>query len=137
MEAALISVEEFNQMLDDEHRFARLLGIEIKEIGHGTSVLYLPAKPDYTRLGGVIAGPMLMALADMALYAAAVGATGNPRVVTASLNINFVRGAPPGGIIAKANIIKTGRLISGEVYLYPESSDKVVAHAISTWALPR
>lgn len=134
---ALITVAQFERLLDTEHPFAKLLGIEIQEIGPGTAKLFLPPNPSYTRLGGVIAGPMIMALADMALYAAAVGATGEPRLVTASLNINFVRGAPAGGIIAKANIIKTGRLISGEVFMYPENGDTVLSHAISTWAVPR
>ncbi len=84
-----------------------------------------------------MAGPMLMALADLALYAAVVGATGNPDAVTASLSINFMRGAPPGGVVAHAHILKTGRLTSGEVKLCPEGSNDILAHAISTWALPR
>lgn len=134
---ALITVAQFEHLLDTEHPFAKILGIEIVDIGHGTSELFLPANPSYTRLGGVIAGPMIMALADMALYAAAISATGEPRLVTASLTINFVRGAPPGGIRAKANVIKTGRLISAEVFMYPENDDTVLSHAISTWAVPR
>lgn len=134
---ALISVAEFNNVLEEQHPFAVLLGIEVLEIGYGTARLLLPDDSSHTRLGGVVAGPMLMALADMALYAAIVGATGNTRAVTTSLSINFMRGAPPGGVIANATILKTGWLTSGDVQLCPKDSDDIVAHAISTWALPR
>lgn len=134
---ALISVADFNKVLSEQHPFAAILGIEVLEIGRGTAQLLLPDNPTHTRLGGVVAGPMLMALADLALYAAIVGATGNTQAVTASLSINFMRGAPPGGIVANANILKAGRLCSGEVQLFPERNDNIVAHAISTWAVPK
>ena len=135
--SALITVADFNDILNEQHPFAAVLGIEVLDIGHGVAKLFLPNNASHTRLGGIVAGPMLMALADLALYAAVVGATGEPRAVTASLSINFMRGAPPGGVMAHAHILKTGRLASGEVRLCPESSDDILAHAISTWALPR
>lgn len=135
--SALITVAEFRQLLTEQHPFASLLGIDIVDIGHGTATLSLPADPSHTRLGGIVAGPMLMALADLALYAAVVGATGNPQAVTASLSINFMRGAPPGGVVAHATILKTGRLSAGEVRICPEDGTETLAHAISTWALPR
>src|SRR3546814_17518647 len=80
---------------------------------------------------------MLMGLADLALYAAIVGGTGNRDAVTASLSINFLRKTPPGGVLAHANILKTGRMAAGEVLLVPEAGGSPVAKAISTWALPR
>lgn len=134
---ALISVAEFNKVLSEQHPFAALLGIKVVEIGRGTAQLLLPDNASHTRLGGIVAGPMLMALADLALYAAIVGATGNAHAVTASLSINFMRGAPPGGVVANAEILKVGRLASGEVQIFPENSDDIVAHAISTWAVPK
>lgn len=133
---AMISVAEFRQILQDQHPFAALLGMEIIEIGHRTARLLLPDDTAHRRLGGVVAGPMLMALTDLALYAAIVGATGNTGAVTCSLSINFIRGAPPGGIEATARIVKTGRISVGEVHLYPRDNTEPVAHAISTWALP-
>lgn len=132
-----ISVQEFGKLLDDLHPFAALLGIEVLEIGHGSAVLRLPERESHQRLGGIIAGPMIMGLADLALYAAVVGATGNTEAVTASLSINFLRKAPPGGILAYATILKTGRLAAGEVTMTPDQGGEPVAHAISTWSLPR
>ncbi|MCC2596896.1 PaaI family thioesterase [Pusillimonas sp. MFBS29] len=134
---AKISLSDFNQLLETHHPFAAVLGIEILEIGHGTSVLLLADNRSHQRLGGIVAGPMLMGLADLALYAAVVGATGNAEAVTSSLSINFLRKTPPGGVVARANILKTGRLTAGEVLLEPAAGGSPVAQAISTWALPR
>src|SRR3546814_2159825 len=106
-----ITVDAFNRLLAQEHPFAAMLDIEVLDIGYGTAVLRLPDRSKHKRLGGIVAGPMLMGLADLALYAAVVGATGNTHAVTASLTINFMRKAPAGGILANARILKTGRQI--------------------------
>ncbi|HEY9572457.1 MAG TPA: PaaI family thioesterase [Pusillimonas sp.] len=132
-----ITIAEFEQLLESHHPFASVLGIDILEIGAGKSVLRLPERSSHQRLGGIVAGPMLMGLADLALYAAIVGGTGNRDAVTASLSINFLRKTPPGGVLAHANILKTGRMAAGEVLLVPEAGGSPVAQAISTWALPR
>lgn len=131
------SVAEFRKLLDEVHPFASVLGIDIVEIGYGTSRLRLPPNPSNQRLGGIVAGPMLMGLADLALYAAMVGATGIAECVTASLTINFLRPAPAGGIVADAEIKKIGRMSAGEVILTPESGGEPVAQVISTWSLPK
>lgn len=135
--SAKISLSDFKQLLETHHPFAAVLGIEILEIGPGTSRLLLADNSSHQRLGGIVAGPMLMGLADLALYAAVVGATGNAEAVTSSLSINFLRKTPPGGVVARASILKTGRLTAGEVLLEPAAGGSPVAQAISTWALPR
>ncbi|NYT79916.1 PaaI family thioesterase [Alcaligenaceae bacterium] len=134
---AKITVAEFDRLLASHHPFASVLEIETLEIGPGSALLRLPDRSSHQRLGGIVAGPMLMGLADVALYAAIVGATGNSEAVTASLSMNFLRKAPPGGILAQATILKTGRLAAGEVLLVPAAGGDPVAQAISTWALPR
>lgn len=136
-QASRISIADFRQLLEDHHPFAAVLGAEIINIGHGSATLLLPPDGRHERLGGIIAGPMLMGLADLALYAAVVGATGNPEAVTASLSINFLRKTPPGGVKAVASVHKTGRLTAGDVLLVPASGGAPVAQAISTWSLPR
>lgn len=136
-QAACISVADFRQLLEEHHPFAAVLGAEIIHIGHGSATLLLPPDDRHERLGGIIAGPMLMGLADLALYAAVVGATGNPEAVTASLSINFLRKTPPGGVKAVASVHKTGRLSAGDVVLVPAAGGAPVAQAISTWSLPR
>ena len=65
------------------------------QIGYGTARAVLPARDSHQRLGGIVAGPMLMGLADLAMYAAVVGATGQAHAVTASFTINFLRKVRP------------------------------------------
>src|SRR5690606_8424078 len=79
--APKITISAFNELLQSHHPFASVLNIDVLEIGHGTAVLQLPDRSSHQRLGGMVAGPMLMGLADLSLYAAIVGATGNADAV--------------------------------------------------------
>lgn len=132
-----VTVDEFRQLLAELHPFAAVLDIDVLSIGLGSATLLLPDRSAHQRLGGMVAGPMLMGLADLALYAAVVGATGNADAVTSSLTINFLRKAPSGGVLANAQILKTGRTCAGQVLLVPASGGDPVAQVISTWSLPR
>ena len=131
-----ISTQDFHRLLEEQHPFAEVLGIEITDIGYGTARAVLPPRDSHQRLGGIVAGPMLMGLADLALYAAVVGATGQPHAVTSSLTINFLRKSPAGAIIADARLLKIGRTTAGEVILHSEHSPEPLAHIVSTWAVP-
>lgn len=134
--SARVSVPEFRQLLAEQHPFSQVLGIEVEAIGPGTALLRLPPSPSHQRLGGIVAGPMLMGLADVAMYAAVVGATGQPRAVTASLTINFLRKTPAGAVLADARLLKVGRLTAGEVTLRAEHGGEPLAHIVSTWSVP-
>ncbi len=91
------------------------------------------------RPGGTVSGPVLMAVADVALYVAILGEIGLvPLAVTTSLTINFLRKpSPDKDIIGVCQLIKTGRsLIVGEVSLYSEGNSKPVAHVVGTYSVP-
>ncbi len=136
-ETPLISLADFRLLLAEQHPFSLLLGIEVLRIGRGTALAALPARDTHQRLGGIVAGPMLMGLADLAMYAAVVGATGQAHAVTASLTINFLRKSPAGAIHAHARLLKVGRLSAGEVILTAADSDEPLAHIVSTWSVPK
>jgi acyl-coenzyme A thioesterase PaaI-like protein len=91
------------------------------------------------RPGGTVSGPVMMAVADVALYAAILGEIGIvPLAVTTNLNINFLRKpAADRDIIGVCKLIKVGRsLVTGDVYLYSEGDDRPVAHAVGTYSIP-
>ena len=91
------------------------------------------------RPGGTVSGPVMMAVADVALYAAILGEIGIvPLAVTTNLNINFLRKpAADRDIIGICKLIKVGRtLATGDVYLYSEGDDRPVAHAVGTYSIP-
>ncbi|MGS1105953.1 PaaI family thioesterase [Achromobacter anxifer] len=136
-DAPLISLADFHILLADQHPFSLLLGIDVLRIGRGTARAVLPARDAHQRLGGIVAGPMLMGLADLTMYAAVVGATGQAHAVTASLTINFLRKSPAGAIHADARLLKVGRLSAGEVILTGAGSDEPLAHIVSTWSVPK
>jgi acyl-coenzyme A thioesterase PaaI-like protein len=92
------------------------------------------------RPGGTVSGPVMMFVADVALYVAILGEIGIvPLAVTTSLNINFLRKpAADKAIIGVCKLIKVGRTLAiGEVSLYSEGNDEPVAHAVGTYAIPR
>jgi acyl-coenzyme A thioesterase PaaI-like protein len=92
------------------------------------------------RPGGTVAGPVMMFVADVALYVAILGEIGIvPLAVTTSLNINFLRKpAADKAIIGVCKLIKVGRTLAiGEVSIYSEGNPEMVAHAVGTYAIPR
>ena len=91
--------------------------VRVESIGHGSATLQLPGSPRFLRPGDTVSGPVMMGLADVALYAALLGAIGPvPLAVTSNLTINFLRKPGAGGIRAEAMILKLGRrLATGEV----------------------
>ena len=94
--------------------------------------------PGLIRPGGTIAGPALMALADVTLYAVVLGMIGKVELaVTTSLNINFLRKPGQKDILAEGRILKLGqRLAVGEVLLYTEGEAEPVAHVTGTYSIP-
>jgi acyl-coenzyme A thioesterase PaaI-like protein len=95
---------------------------------------------DELRPGGTVSGPVLMAVADVALYVAILGEIGIvPLAVTTSLSINFLRKpSADRAIVGVCTLMKVGRTLAvGEVSLYSEGSDEPVAHVVGTYAIPR
>ena len=94
---------------------------------------------DELRPGGTVSGPVMMAVADVAIYVAILGRIGIvPLTVTTSLTINFLRKpSADARIIAECILMKVGRtLVVGEVSLYSEGSDEAVAHVVGTYSIP-
>jgi acyl-coenzyme A thioesterase PaaI-like protein len=92
------------------------------------------------RPGGTVSGPVLMTVADVALYVAILGEIGIvPLTVTTSLTINFLRKpSADRAIVGVCKLIKLGKSLAvGEVSLYSEGSDEMVAHVVGTYSIPK
>ena len=92
------------------------------------------------RPGGTVSGPVLMGLADVAVYVAILADIGLVALaVTTSLNINFLRKpSADRDVIAVCRLLKMGKsLVVGEVSLYSDGDDQPVAHAVATYSLPK
>ena len=133
-----ITLEEFQQIAREQLPFAMNSGFEITALDAGAARARAPYHEDYLRPGGTISGPILMGLADFAMYGAVLSLIGRVELaVTTNLNINFLRRPPPDNIIAEARVLKLGkRLAVGEVSLKRETDDELVAHVTTTYSIP-
>lgn len=93
----------------------------------------------HLRPGGTISGPAMFGLADVAAYVMTLARIGPKALaVTTNCSIDFMR-KPQAGVdlIAKARLLKLGKQLSVcDVLLFSEGSDKPVARASLTYAIP-
>jgi uncharacterized protein (TIGR00369 family) len=110
----------------------------LDEIGPLSARMRMEYHERHLRPGGTISGPAMMALADLALYAAILAHIGPVALaVTTSLNFNFLRKPEPRALIADCRLLKLGkRLAVGDVSIYSEGSSDVVCHATGTYSIP-
>ena len=131
-----ISIEAVNTIIASEVPSAAGAGIYLQDIEFGKAKMVLPYSDTSLRPGGTIAGPFMMMLADLCMYAVVLSLLGEIKLaVTTSLNINFVRKPANADLVAEGSIIKLGkRLAVLEVSVY--SNDEIVAHATGTYSIP-
>ncbi len=131
-----VSTEKFNEIISIELPSAADSGIYLRDIEEGKAELVLPYSDKSLRPGGTIAGPFMMMLADVCMFAVVLSLLGEIKLaVTTSLNINFLRKPAECDLVARGNIIKLGkRLAVVEVSIYSE--EDIVAHATGTYSIP-
>lgn len=131
------TVEQLNEFFRREFPQAK---VSVEELGDGSARVRHSVGVAELRPGGTVSGPVMMATADVALYAAILGSIGIvPLAVTTNLNINFLRKPAAGrDILGVCTLLKVGKTLAiGEVSIYSEGSDEPVAHATGTYAIPR
>lgn len=113
--------------------------VTIEEVREGWARVRQEVGHAQLRPGGTVSGPVMMATADAASYAAILSAIGIvPLAVTTSLNINFLRRPSAGkAILCEASLLKLGkRLAVTEMTITSEGDDAIVAHATATYSIP-
>ena len=131
-----VTTEKFNEIIKIELPSAADTGIYLRQVDAGMAELVLPYNVKSLRPGGTIAGPFMMMLADVCMFAVVLSLLGEIKLaVTTSLNINFLRKPSECDLVAKGSIIKLGkRLAVVEVSIYSE--EDIVAHATGTYSIP-
>ena len=112
----------------------------VEAVGNAGATVRHRVGQDELRPGGTVSGPVMMTVADLALYVAILGEIGIvPLTVTTSLSINFLRKPSANAdIIGVCKLIKLGKSLAvGEVNIYSEGHPDPVAHAIGTYSIPR
>jgi uncharacterized protein (TIGR00369 family) len=122
---------EFPQM-----RIGRIFIIE--EVGPMRALMRMSHHPSQLRPGGTVSGPSIFALADVALYVAILAQIGRVKLaVTTNLNINFLSMPAPRDLLGEALLVKLGkRLAVGEVRIWSDGEEALVAHATGTYSIP-
>ena len=131
-----VTTDKFNEIIRIELPSAADVGIYLQSIDEGKAELVLPYSENSLRPGGTIAGPFMMMLADVCMFAVVLSMLGEIKLaVTTSLNINFLRKPANTDLVARGSIIKMGkRLAVLEVSIF--SDEDLVAHATGTYSIP-
>ena len=112
----------------------------VVSVGDGACTVRHEVGTSELRPGGTVSGPVLMTVADVALYVAILGEIGIvPLTVTTNLSINFMRKPPADrAILGMCKLMKLGKTLAvGEVSLYSEGLPDPVAHVVGTYSIPR
>ena len=135
-ESNMVSKEDMTAFLSTEFPQTKCT---VDALGERSATVRHAIGFDELRPGGTVSGPVLMAVADVALYVAILGEIGLVALaVTTSLTINFLRKpSAERDIIGVCRLLKVGRsLIVGEVSLYSEGDPQPVAHVVGTYSVP-
>ncbi len=122
-----------------EENFApwvKALKPRITEIGADRTLLEIPIEPDLLRVGGIVSGQALAALADTAMVFACIGALDRLEPVgTVTLDTQFLRPASGDSIRAEAEVVRLGRaMIFTRCTLFAEPDGRPVAQATACFA---
>ncbi|NNE53599.1 MAG: PaaI family thioesterase [Sulfitobacter sp.] len=129
--------ETAQSILDENFApWVRALKPKITEIGPKRTVLVIPIDEEINRVGGIVSGQAIAALADTAMVFACIGALDKLEAVgTVTLDTQFLRPASGEAIRAEAEVIRTGRaMIFARCTLFAEPDGRPVAHATATFA---
>lgn len=116
----------------------RELGLTVEHLGKGSATLRMRPTPMACREGGIYAGQAMASLADTAMcFALWTDGRGRRPVATVDLHLTFLSGGGQEDLLAKAEIVKSGRSLSFcKVSMALADSGKVIATAVATFSLP-
>lgn len=114
--------------------FAKLLGLELDDIGTGTATLALNVRQDLTQNLGLVHGGVIASLIDTATAFAILSLLApKERVTTVDLTISYLRPVTMGRLRAVAKVVRAGRrlfVVSAEVF---DEDGKLASTALSTY----
>jgi len=139
MNPSRISADAFMDILRKGMPSAIAMDFEVVTLDEGQVTLRMRTDAKDLRPGGTVSGPVLFAVADLALYAAVMSVTGPVALaVTTDATVHFLRRASAGELLVHARILKQGKvLIVGEATIIGERQPEApVAHFVMTYSVP-
>lgn len=130
----LLSTQQITQLISQSVPLSDMQGFYVDAIDLPAVRCILPFKPTQVRHGNTISGPIIMALADAAMYALLLAMNeNNLNAVTRDFQIQFLSRPAAQDLIAIAHLIKDSSrhtLMRVEIL----SNDKLVAHVTGSYA---
>lgn len=137
-----VTLDQINAFVEAELPFCANFGIRVESFGLDTATVRWTYSSAWTRPGGdsaFVCGPVMMTLADVAIYASLFGRFGIlPIALTNELKTNFLRPAFDHDLLCTARLVKAGRRIAyGSADVYEDGApDRLVAQATSSYVMP-
>ncbi|WP_073254469.1 PaaI family thioesterase [Shimia gijangensis] len=118
--------------------WVKALDLTITDISSSGATLTMPITDNLARMGGIVSGQALAAMADTAMVFASIGHLGQPHpVATTNLDTQFLRPATGDMIRCDAEIVRAGKaLIFARATMTALPLNKPVATATATFYIP-
>lgn len=135
-----ITLPEFQKIIEADAPFVPVFGIETVSIGSGEATLRVAQRPDLLRGPNRdrMAEPVLMALADLTLYAVVLSHVGPVALaVTTSMSVDVLDNPGASSIVAHGRTLKAGkRLVVAGVRITAEDDGRPIANCTGTYSIP-
>ena len=133
-----ITAQEFEAAVRQTIPLSEMFPFRVECLEAGFARLRVHFDERQIRAGGTISGPVIMTLADTALYGVVLSVLGMELLaVTSNLNVHFLRKPKQADLIAEAMLLRQGRRsIVGQVLMYSDGESEPVAHVTGSYAIP-
>lgn len=138
-EPAPLTPELAQKILSDNFaEWVQALDLTIAEIDTEHALVRMPLANHLARVGGIVSGQALAALADTAMVFAAIAHTGEFKpYATTDLHTQFLRPGVGTAVLCDARVVRAGRsLVFARAEMIEEESGKVIATATATFYAP-
>ena len=134
MESRLAVTEEELQQVLAASAFAGIYQFKLHSIADGECTLVAPFQPSLERPGGIVAGAVLMTVADVAMWLAIMTRLGAEALtVTTEMKTTFLSSARNEDVRCTAQVLKFGKQLIYGVAECRNQADKLLAHHTLTY----
>ena len=128
--------QDAQKILDENFAdWVRALEPRVLEFEPSHALVHMPLGPHLARVGGIVSGQALAALADTSMVLAAIAHAGEMKLfATTDLHTQFMRPGRGSAILCRAEVVRAGRaLIFARAEMHESDSGKIVATATATF----
>lgn len=131
--------EEARQILTENFaEWVRALDLTFVAVDRDHVLIRMPLAGHLARVGGMVSGQALAALADTAMVFAAIAHTGTFKpFATTDLHTRFLRPGVGSAILCRAEVVRAGKaLVFARAEMTEQDSGKIVSTATATFYTP-